>query len=651
VCAGTLVARADTGDDLTGMSLEQLMKEPVTSVTKKTSRLSDSAAAIAVVTQEDMRRLGIASLPDALRLVPGLDVARISSNAWAISSRGFNSEFANDLLVLVDGRSLYTPATAGVFWNAEDILIEDVERIEVIRGPGATLWGANAVNGVINIITKRAQDTQGGMMSALGGTDPNAQAAARYGAAIGADLSYRVYAKYLNQSALLDSTRTVDTGAWHTASGGFRADYVPSAADGFTLQGDIYSGRAGTISPTLMLIPPSSAQSVYTESNSGSNVLGRWTHTYSPDSALTVQTYLNHVDQFDGSGFETLNTYDLEVQHSLTWRANDLLWGAGYRQVSIDYVSKGFEVQWTQPHRDCEILNVFLQDDVTVLPDRAHAIVGVKFEHNTLVVPSLDPNLRLLWTPTSNQTVWGAVSQATRTPSLFELDARTNIAVEPGPAGPPSLISVIPNTDLRSEKLVAYELGYRISPLPNVSLDVASFANHYTDQITLLGGTPQIQTTFGLPDLLIPLTNQNVAHGWTYGVETAVHWQPLPNWQLAGSYTFLRMDILVNTGVNRQSPQEQGQVRSYLDLPRHLQFNSALYYVGPVTAPAGPIAAAIPAYVRADVGLVWNPSRALTIGAWGQNLLQSRHAEYASQITSILTDVPRSLVGKITWNF
>ena len=652
LCAVSIAAYGDSGDDLVGMSLAQLMNEPITSVSKKPSRLSDSAAAVAVVTQEDIRRLGIASLPEALRLVPGLDVAQISSNAWAISARGFNDQFAGKLLVLIDGRSVYTPATAGVFWNAQDLMIEDVERIEVIRGPGATLWGANAVNGVINIITKRAQDTLGSLVSGMGGTEPNSQFAARYGAAVNEDLQYRVYAKYLDQSGLFDSTHTFDTGAWHTARTGFRVDYAASAVDALTVQGDIYSGDAGTLSPRVTLFPPSSTEIVSVQANNGANVLGRWTHDYSPDSALTLQTYFDHIDQGDGSSIEHRYTYDLDLQHRFSWRANDLLWGAGFRKITVDEVSNGLELIWTPSQRNFQIMNVFLQDDVTVLAERLHAIVGVKFEHDSLVQSTVDPNVRLLWTPSNTQTVWGAVSQASRTPALFELDARANLAISTaGPGEPPVLVSLIPNSRLRSERLTAFELGYRISPHPGVSLDIASFANHYSDGITGVGTMPVIETTYGPPDLLIPIANENSAVGWTYGIETAAHLQPLSNWQLAGGYTFLRMNVSVDSGLNRESPQHQVQLRSYLDLPMHLQFNGALYYVSSVDAPADADLASIPAYVRADLGLVWNPSRTFSIGIWGQNLLERRHLEYASQISTVLTEIPRSLVGKVSWSF
>jgi iron complex outermembrane recepter protein len=645
--------QARAGDeDLTTLSLEQLMNEPVTSVSKKETKLSESPAAISVVTQDDIRRMGITTLAEALRLVPGMDVARVSANEWAVSSRGFNSQFAGKLLVLIDGRTVYTPASAGVFWNAQDVMIEDIDRIEVIRGPGATLWGANAVNGVINIITKRAQDTQGGLVAATGGTEDKPLLAARYGGQAGSDLSYRVYAKYFDRDGFLDSTGTIDTGAWHTLRGGFRTDWNSSAADAVTLQGDAYGGEAGKPIDTVSLTPASVTPINAVAQNSGANMLGRWTRTFSADSALTVQGYIDHVIQGDGNGSEHRTTYDMDLQHRFGWGSrNDILWGAGYRLSSIE-ATQSFNLVWTPPNRDIRLYNFFLQDEITVVPNRLHVTLGSKFEHDNLDGGNVEPNVRLAWTPAERQTVWAAISRAVRTPALFELDGRLNAAAfQPGPNSPPVLVSVLPNPQLDSEKLVAYELGYRFAPSTRVSVDISTFINHYSDVIVMIPGSPQFELEPAPMHILVPLREENAPNAQTHGVEVSAQWQVLPHWMLNGSYTWLHIDSPQSPLTDQASPQQQFQVRSYLDLPFHLELNAALYYVDTVTVPSGPVDARIPAYARGDLGLIWKPDGRLSIGVWGENLQGPRHLEFASQNSSLLTEVPRSFLGKVTWSF
>jgi len=639
-------------DDLTTLNLEQLMNEPVTSVSKRETKLSESPAAISVVTQEDIRRLGITTLPEALRLVPGLDVARVSANEWAVSSRGFNSQFASKLLVLIDGRTVYTPASAGVFWNAQDVMIEDIDRIEVIRGPGATLWGANAVNGVINIITKRAQDTQGTLVAATEGTEDQPLVAARYGSQAGPDLSYRIYAKFFDRDGFLDSTGTIDTGAWHTLRSGFRADWNSTGVDTVTLQGDVYGGEAGKPVNVVTLAPPSVTTINAEEQNSGANLLGRWTRTFSADSALTLQGYLDHVIQGDGYGSEHRDTYDIDLQHRFGWGSrNDILWGAGYRLSSIEE-TQTFDLTWTPPNEDIRLFNTFLQDEITVVPNRLHVTLGSKFEHDTINGGNVEPNVRVAWTPAERQTVWAAISRAIRTPALFELDGRLNpAAFQPSPGSPPVLVSILPNPQLESEKLVAYELGYRFAPSPRMSVDISSFINRYSDLVVMKPGVAQFELNPAPMHILMPILEENIPDANSHGAEVSAQWQALRGWMLSGSYTWLHMDVAQNPPTNLASPQQQFQVRSYLDLPFHLELNSALYYVDAVTEPSGPLTVRIPAYVRADLGLIWNPGNRWSLGVWGQNLLSPRHLEFASENTTLLTEVPRSILGKVTWSF
>ena len=642
---------AVAGDSsLTDLSLEELMNEPVTSVSKKETRLGDSAAAIAVVTQEDIRRLGITSLPEALRLVPGMDVARISANEWAVSARGFNNEFANKLLVLIDGRTVYTPSSAGVFWNEQDVVLEDLDRIEVIRGPGATLWGANAVNGVINIITKHSAETTDGLLAAAGGTEEEPLLTARYGAARG-DVSFRVFGKYFSRDGLVDSTGEDAAGAWHTAHGGFRLDWAASGADAVTLEGDAYEAKAGK-NISITSLTPVGMQAVDEQSHSrGSNVVGRWTHTYSKTSELSLQAFVDQVDQGDRVGAEQRFTYDLDLQHRFALGTrNDVVWGLGYRFADIDTAST-FTLAWTPTHQ-VRWSNVFVQDELTVVPERLRLTFGAKLEHDNLTGSSVQPNVRALWTPDAHQSLWAAASRATRTPSLFELRGRLNAAAfETGPGNPPVLVAVAGNPDADAEKLTAYEVGYRIVPDSRVSIDVAAFVNRYEDLLAFVADAPQFELTPGPPHVLMLSTAQNAVTAQTHGVELSAQWQVVPGWKLAGSYTWLHMDVRPDSGTEGESPRHQFQVRSYLDLPARAELNGALYYVDSITPQSGLGRVHVPAYVRLDVGLTWRPRESWLVGIWGQNLVDDRHLESGSSTTPSLTEVPRGVVAKVSRGF
>jgi iron complex outermembrane recepter protein len=648
-CAVPWQTRAD---DIASMSLQQLMNEPVTSVSKKPTRLSESAAAITVVTQEDIRRLGITSLPDALRLVPGLDVAQVSSNEWAISSRGFNNQFSTKLLVLIDGRTVYTPASAAVFWNSLDLMMEDIDRIEVIRGPGATLWGANAVNGVINVITKRAQDTEGVLLSGLEGSGSESQFAAHYGTKLGPDADVRVYAKYLDQSSFEDSSHRADTGDWHTLRSGFRADWQPSNSDELTFQGDAYTGNAGTAIWQLSLAPFSAGDAVTEAVNNGSDLLQRWTHSFSADSALSLQTYFDHDNQGDGLGLERRSSYDIDAQHRFRWGSSDLVWGLGFRASSVLEVPYTFNISWNPAQRDLHQSNFFIQDEVTLLPEKLRMTVGTKLENTSIDGWHIEPNIRFALTPVEGQMVWTAISRSTRTPALFELDGRVNLSVSPSTGGgPPVLVSVLSNPDLVSEELIAYEAGYRFTPSPKLTLDITTFDDHYRHLIVESAESPQLELDFGPPHILVPLLLSNADHGRSYGVEVAANWQVVESWKLSASYSLLGLDVSSDSPTEHQSPRQQAQLHSYLDLPHHVELNGAIFYVDEISQLTGALNASIPPYVRGDLGIVWRGPNSTSIGVWGRNLFQHEHTEFASQRSNVLIEVPRSVVAKVTWGF
>jgi iron complex outermembrane receptor protein len=364
-----------------------------------------------------------------------------------------------------------------------------------------------------------------------------------------------------------------------------------------------------------------------------------------------LQTYYDHVEQNTGFGIEYLNTYDIDLQHRFSLGSwNDVMVGAGYRyQVVSD--TPTFELTWTPETQDIRLFNIFGQDDIKVVPDRLHFILGSKFEDNSLVQWEVEPNGRLLWTPTESQTLWAAVSRAARTPSLFELDTRLNTAAfQPAPPSPPALVSVFGNPDSTAEKLLAYEAGYRVEPVKNLSLDLTGFYNVYQHLLVQVANPTVLETSPSPTHLLISSTYMNAGSGDTYGIELSSQWRVFENWRLTASYSWLGTRLTPAYDF-AQSPQQQFQVRSYLDLPYHLELNGAIYLVGRSTGPLSAGFEEIPSYVRADLGLIWSPRKWLQVGLWGQNLLQSEHIEFSSQETSALTDVPRSVLAKVTVRF
>src|SRR5579863_9245130 len=398
--------------DLTELSLGDLMNTKVTSVSKKEQSLSKVAAAIFVITQEDIRRSGATNIPDLLRMVPGLDVAQINGNTWAISARGFNLQFANKLLVLVDGRAVYTPLFGGVYWDTVDVPLEDIEQIEVIRGPGGTVWGANAVNGVINIITKSAAETQGGLITAGGGTRAEGFGIAQYGGKIKEDSSYRIFAKYLNDDDLPDLNGQNGNDGWHLLHGGFRTDTTLSAKDSLITEGDIYDGKEGATFVHSILSPPQDINVQALAILSGGNVLTRWSHTFSDRNDITLRFYFDTYNRGGPELDEFRDTVDFDFQDHIRLGArHDLIWGLGYRHTADETV--GTIDQAVFPSDDAgSLFNVFVQDQITLESDRVALYVGSKVENSYFTGLDFDPSVRLAWTPSNRRTFWAAISRA-----------------------------------------------------------------------------------------------------------------------------------------------------------------------------------------------------------------------------------------------
>jgi iron complex outermembrane receptor protein len=585
--------------------------------------------------------------------VPGLDVAQINSHEWAVSARGFNTQFANQLLVLLDGRSIYGTGFGGVVWGVQDVVMEDIDRIEVIRGPGAALWGANAVNGVINIITKNARETQGTLVSVTGGTLDQPITTVRYGGQLATNLFYRVYGKFSNRDGLETASGQDAPDRTLTAQGGGRLDWEPSDENKFTLQGDMYRDRFVENQDLASLLPPYLLNLNEVEYNSGANALGRWTHDFSDTSSLTIQTYYDRFKQEQAGAVETTDTIDFDAQHRFALGSrNDITWGLGYRNIDDAFQGSPF-VTWNPASERDRLFSSFVQDEISLVPDRLKLTLGSKFEHNDINGFEYEPSGRLLWTPTERQTVWAAISRAVSTPSWSFLHSTANLLVIPPmpPVSPlPVQISSFGNPNLDDEVLIAYELGYRIEVTKHLSFDVAGFYNNYDD---LIGQTP-VTTSIAatpVPHALVGSTEENAGSGHTYGVEISGRWDVTDHWHLTASYSWLDIQLGFASTYLQSSPKQQAQLGSSLDLPYHFELNGAVSFVDQITAPYGIGEMNIPSYVRLDLGVVWHATKNLEFGVWGQNLAQDRHEEFTSYKTLLVTEIPRSVVARITFRF
>jgi iron complex outermembrane recepter protein len=642
--------------DLAEMSIDDLMKIPVTTVSRKAEEFSKSPAAIYVLTQDDIRRSGAASIPEALRLVPGLDVAQVDSQQWAITARGFNDIFANKLQVMQDGRSIYTPLFSGVFWDVQDTILEDIDRIEVVRGPGGTLWGANAVNGVINIITKSAKDTQGLLINGGGGTFERAFGSVRYGDKAGEDLYMRVYAKYFARDEVDLPNGIGADDPWQMGQAGFRMDWDKWEKNGnlLTFQGDFYEGALnntfGTFNP---LNPPSFFSSVQDDYRvSGGNMLGRWSHEFSDSSDLKLQTYYDRTDRNTPVFEEKRDTFDIDAQHHFTLGdRNDFVWGGGFR-LNADKIVNKPTVSLFPSSETTELFSTFIQDEITLVEKRLQLTLGTKLEHNDYTGFEYQPSGRLLWTPHEKHTFWASISKAVRTPSRVEESVRLNNVLQPGVVD-----TIYGNTDFLSEDLIAYEFGYRVQPSSRVSFDLATFYNVYDNLRSIeLGPSPTQPITAPPPPpaFFIPTHVANNLYGEAYGFELTSTIQLTDWWRLKPSYSLLKMQLHTRPGSTDttsesdegKSPQQQFILTSGMDLPHGLELDCVLRYVDRLPA------LDIDSYVAMDIRLGWRPNKNVELAIVGQNLFSVRHGEFApSFINTPKTDIPEGVYGKITLRF
>jgi iron complex outermembrane receptor protein len=633
---------------LTHVSLEDLGQIEVTTASKVPVKAARTPAAIYVITQEDIRRSGATSIPEALRMAPGVEVARVDSNTWSLGMRGFESTLSRSVLVLIDGRSVYTPLFAGVYWQVQDTLLEDIERIEVIRGPGGTIWGANAVNGVINIITKRAQETHGTLVSTGGGNVDQGFVNFRYGAGNGKGFNYRVYGKAFTRGPEFhpDHKQFDD---WRMGQTGFRTDWDTHSPDKLTLQGDIYSGDAGQRVGITSYSPPFMTNVEQNAELGGGNLLGRWERDLGSGSSVQLQTYYDRTNRRQASFAESRDTFDIDFIHHLTLPGRqDFLWGLGARLSSGNASTVVPTVVFTPNHYTEKLYNAFIQDEIPIVGDQLSLTIGSKFLHNNYSGFEIEPTARLLWTPSSRQTVWGAVTRAVRTPSRVEEDLQITALLA---ANPPTFLRVIGNRKFSSESLLGYEAGYRSLVGPKFHLDFAFFYNNYDHLLSAEPGAPFSESSPPPPHAIIPFFFGNGLLGRTAGFEIAPDWTPTRTWRLRGSYSYLHIDLrksassLDPSTINStqgSSPHHQVEIQSSLDLPKKLEFDQTFRYVSALPAQL------VGAYTTADVRFSWHATRSLDLSVVGQNLFQPHHPESGGD-PGPLVGIERSGYIKLTW--
>jgi iron complex outermembrane recepter protein len=683
--SGMVLAAQSPTDQLAEMEFEQLLNSAVTvsSVSRRPGSVQHSPAAITVLTQEDIRRSGATSIPEMLRLVPGMNVARVDSHQWAVSTRGFNDLFANKILVMMDGRSVYTSLFSGTFWDVQDTVIDDIDRIEVIRGPGASLWGANAVNGVINVISKSAANTQGLLVSAGVGTEERAFGSVRYGGKIGDYGHYRLFGKFnardnsapfgtgfpatlitLNlggsggtvASAAEPPTKTYDE--WEMGRAGFRADWRLPGADRFVVQGEIHKAREHQLYQRITPLSFGTYFSDTADTASGGNLLMRWTHTFSNRADFILQTSFDRSNRELAILGEDRDTWNIDVQHQFSLgKRQTLVWGSGFRRIA-DTIRNSAEVTLDPSARNSELFSAFVQDDIAVIAKKLTLTIGSRLEHNDFTGLEVQPNIRLLWSLNPSTTLWSSVSRAVRTPSRAEDDLKVNYPGVPTnalyPGAPAITIAVQGSRRFDAENLIAYESGYRGQLADWLAVEATAFYNDYGSLRGFALGNTALDLSRSPVEILA--TIDNAATGEAYGGELSANFHVMHAWRLRANYSLLRTRIhsdstltLSSFGTESaegSSPRHQFTVRSSFDLSKHCELDATIRSVGELPA------LAVPSYATLDLRFAWRPRKQVEISIVGQNLLDRQHPEFKpSFLSSQATLVQRGVYGKITVGF
>lgn len=651
-------AAAGTGNGLNlDMKLEDLAKQdvvvpglstPVSTAERQPSTIGRTPAAVFVITPEMIKRSGARTIPDVLRMAPGVDVARIDAHTWAISIRGFNQRYANKLLVQIDGRVVYNGTFGGVYWNQQDVVLEDVDRIEVIRGPQTVMWGSNAVNGVINILTKKASDTQGALVqSGGGGQDQQDFNTARYGGNNGHGLSWRVWGQQFDRAPGFSDVGVDD--AWHAQHGGFRMDYAPNCIDTLTVEGDLLNGVGGQRNILASPAPP-----FETVDNTGvafptGNILLRYGQVFDPQTSWQIQTYYDHYAQLQPGVFsEERDTYDIDLQYQFSpWCAHDFVVGGNYRN-SMDTTQGTFAFSFTPANFDTQWGSVFAQDTMTLQEDRWYFTLGIRLEENTFGGFQPEPTARLLYTPDDRQSMWIAVSRAAQNPTRS--DTQIDVNVHTAPPNVPVFLNVLGNPAFQAPDVVAYEIGYRVAPTDYFTWDIAGYINDYRRQSGLGPPGPPVIVPPGL--IFIPEETVNNTSAVTYGMELTANYKVNDCWKLYSAYTLLELASQVDNPAGGAFPNNELYLSSSWDLGCNWQFDLIGRYVDAFEVQTLSTPMLIPSYFEMDARIAWQVTKNLEVSFVGQNLCNNHHLEFVDAFSGIVsTDVRRSWYGMLTWKY
>ena len=635
---------------LKSLSLAELGQVKITSTSKQPEEVWRTPAPVFVLTSEDIRRSGATSIPELLRLVPGVQVSRSQSDEWAVGIRGFASGFSKGLLVMIDGRSVYTPLFEGVYWDVQDLVLADIDRIEVIRGPAGAVWGLNAVNGIINIVTKDAKDTQGTMASALGGgAVERFIGEAQHGWSPKKHLYARVYGKGFNRGPEINpGGNPYDT--WHQERGGFRADWTPNARDHVTAEADVYQGETGGQNTIGRFFPPRQQIVQGGQPVSGGDFIVRWDRTLSASRNFYLEAYFDRTNRKTLQFGETRDTFDVDfVDHIGDLPRQDLIFGGGLRESPSNLVQRYRSVNFTPNQLTDYIYSAFVQDRISILPDRLTATLGTKIEDNNYSGVGVEPSARLLWTATPHRTVWAGVARALRIPGRLDQDL---LLIGNAVPSPPTFVAIHGNPNFKPEVLISWEAGYRQLFGKTLYADVALFHNQYDDLESY--GEPLFvitQPTTPYPYTQLNVTFANGIRGVTNGLELAPDWRPFDWWELRGTYSHTGMELHSKPGFNQsayiatyegQSPDHIATLQSLFTLPHGVEIDPDYRYMSALPADN------IPAYQTADLHLAWKFARHLTLFGDGRNLLQPSHLEFPGDNANVVR-IRRSLYGGIRW--
>lgn len=653
------VAHANAKTSIFDLPIDQLLQIKVTTVARKSQAISDTPAAVYVITQEMIARSAAQNIPDLLRMVPGLQVARIDANKWSISSRGFGGQFSNKLLVLMDGRTIYTSFFSGVFWDQQDVILKDIDRIEVIRGPGGSVWGANAVNGIINIITKSSKDTQGGYLNVTLGTEKTGAGAFRFGDKIGEHTFFRIYGKYFTRGEGELSTGGEASDNWDIGHVGFRMDSKINSQDSLSIRGTIGASKTGQTYTLPALTPPYSTINEESSDNSNGFLSLEWNRRLPNGTKYKVQSYYDHVSRDDPRIKIQTDTFDIDFQNQFKFGdSHEIVWGAGYRLI-VDESSGSPFLSFTPENKTFDRFSLFVQDEISLIKNELWTSIGAKLEHNDFTGFEFQPSLRATWKIDPNQTAWGAVSRAVRTPdrgsdgvNIKQFAIPPSVPPNPSPTVP-AVVATFGSSDFKSEEVVSYELGYRSQITESISADITAFYNVYDKLTGGIAGTPFFEPALGGPNVVLPIIAQNNVTGETYGVELAADWRINDWFRLYGSYSFLDLQLHADPGATAgsevaegDSPHHQVKIRSAFNLSSDTSLDVYLRYVDALGG------LGIDDYLALDIRFGWKPMANVEFAVIGRNLLGAGQTEYSeSRLPTLSTETERALSAMIQVTF